>query len=194
MSGLLELFPNAKFICCVRPLAQIVNSFERLVRESPFEPSSIFNYNCGGNVYTRAEHLNSNNGVLGLAYQSLKDAFFGPYAGALILVPYGALTQAPEHTMREIYQFLEWEPFEHDFDNVEIEAEEFDRKLGARGLHTVGRSVRPGSRELSLPPDLIQRWQYSQFWGDPERNPNGVRIVSLPAPAAPVGVRMAELL
>jgi sulfotransferase len=68
---LANLHPEAKVICCVRPLAWIVDSFERLVRESPLEPSKIYNYSPGGNVYTRCDHLNGPKGVIGLAFACL---------------------------------------------------------------------------------------------------------------------------
>ena len=183
LPALHQMFGAPKVICCVRPLAWVVDSFERLVRESPLEPSKIYSFNAGGNVYTRCEHLNSPKGVLGLPYQSLKDAFFGPHARSLLILPYEVLTRAPAHALAEIYDFLEEAPFAHDFDNVEIEADEFDRQLGSPGLHAVSRKVEARFRTLSLPPDLINRFAQSQFWTDPNRNPHEVRIVALPADA-----------
>jgi sulfotransferase len=84
--------------------------------------------------------------------------------------------------MEEIYGFLGLEPFTHDFENVELEADEFDRKMGAPGLHAVRRRVEPSTRALSLPPDLVARFNGSQFWGDPARNPRNVRVLR-PDPA-----------
>ena len=180
LSSLLQLHPTAKVICCVRPLAWIVDSFERLVRESPLEPSKIYNYVPGGNVYTRCDLLNGHKGVIGLAYHSLKDAFFGPYYDRLLLVPYDVLTRAPQHAIDEIYQFVGLAPFRHDFENIAIDADEFDRQMGAPGLHKVKTRVTPPSRELSIPTDLIARFQQSQFWADANRNVRGVRVVEAP--------------
>jgi len=185
LPGLLRLHPDAKVICCVRPIAWIVDSFERLVRESPFEPSRIYNFSPGGNVYTRSDHLNGPKGVIGLAYQCLKDGFFGPHADRLLLVPYDVLTHDPAYVMREIYAFLGLEPFGHDFENVMIEADEFDRRLGTPGLHAVGAAVRPPNRTLSIPPDLAARFAQSQFWADPKRNLRGVRVLGRPAAGMP---------
>lgn len=179
---LTALFPEARVICCVRPLAWIVDSFERLVRESPFEPSKIYNFSPGGNVYTRCDHLNGPKGVIGLAFNCLKDGFYGPNASRLLVLPYDVLTREPERAMSEVYNFLGLESFKHDFDNVELDADEFDLKMGAPGLHAVRRRVEPSSRALSLPPDIVARFTASQFWGDPARNPRGVRVLR-PDPA-----------
>ena len=54
MPAIAQLFPQAKVIACVRDLAWIVDSIERLVQRNVFSPSSIFNYSAGGTVYTRA--------------------------------------------------------------------------------------------------------------------------------------------
>src|SRR5690242_3542880 len=39
LSGLVQLFPEAKVICCVRSLAWILDSIERLIQRNAFEPS-----------------------------------------------------------------------------------------------------------------------------------------------------------
>jgi sulfotransferase len=68
--------------------------------------------------------------------------------------------------MRSIYGFLEEEPYEHDFEHVEFDADEFDIRLGTPGLHRVGRRVEWKERESVLPPDLIARYVKSAFWMD----------------------------
>ena len=53
---LATLFPQARVICCVRA-AWIFDSIERLIRKNKFQPSAIFNFEPGGNVYSRVEGL-----------------------------------------------------------------------------------------------------------------------------------------
>ena len=79
--------------------------------------------------------------MVGFALDALREAFYGEHAGRLILVSYQALTRAPRDTMALIYEFIGERPFEHDFDNVEYEANEFDLPIGSPGLHTVRRRV-----------------------------------------------------
>lgn len=87
------------------------------------------------------------------------------------------MTHDPARALAAVYEFLELEPFAHDFENVEYEADEFDRKLGAPGLHTVRRAVSPNERDTLLPPDLFARLEPDSFWLDPARNTRGVRVV-----------------
>jgi sulfotransferase len=75
------------------------------------------------------------------------------------------------------YDFIGEQPFPHDFENVEFDAIEFDRRLGTPGLHAVGRRVHRQERRSILPPDLIHKYENDAFWRDPTRNPNRVRVV-----------------
>ena len=44
LPALVELFPDAKMICCVRNPAWILDSVESLIRRNAFELSGIFSY------------------------------------------------------------------------------------------------------------------------------------------------------
>ena len=57
MPAIARLFPDAKVIACVRDLAWVVDSIERLIQRNVFSPSSLFNYSAGGTVYTRASSV-----------------------------------------------------------------------------------------------------------------------------------------
>jgi len=82
------------------------------------------------------------------------------------LVEYDILCQRPEETMKLIYQFIDEPWFEHDFDNVEYSAEEFDEQLDTAGLHTVKRKVEWKPRRTVLPPDTFQKFADLVFWRD----------------------------
>ena len=177
MPLLAELFPQAKVIACVRHMPWIVDSFERLTRRNALEPSGLFQFDPGGTVYSRFNALTGSGGAVGGALDSLRQAFWGEQAGSLMLLTYGTLTHEPQRALEAVYDFLGLEPFSHDFENVEYEADAFDRKLGAPGLHRVARRVRPNERLTVLPPDLFARLEGDSFWTDPAKNTRGVRIV-----------------
>ena len=42
LPALLGLYPDAKLLCCVRDVAWVMDSIERLVRRNAFEPSRLF--------------------------------------------------------------------------------------------------------------------------------------------------------
>jgi sulfotransferase len=126
---LVKLFPNSKVICCVRHVPWIMDSIERLIRENAFELSGIFNFESLNTVYTRVNRLAANDGLVGFAIDALREAFWGEHADRLILVGYEAISKRPKETINTLYDFLGETYFEHDFENVEYEANDFDLAL-----------------------------------------------------------------
>lgn len=181
LPALVQLFPAARFICCVRDIAWIMDSVERLIRRNAFELSGMFGFEAAGTVYTRVARLASSDGLVGYALDALREAFFGEQAPALILVEYQALTRAPGETMRHLYRMLDEPWFEHDFDNVEYQAEDFDSALGAPGLHAVRRKVEWVERRTILPPGLFERYTGDAFWREPGGNVRGAAMIQLSA-------------
>jgi sulfotransferase len=78
----------------------------------------------------RADTLAARDRLIGYAWSALKEAYYGDDAGRLLLVEYDILCQRPAETMKLIYGFIGEEPFDHDFENVVYDAEEFDIRLG----------------------------------------------------------------
>jgi sulfotransferase len=161
------LYPEAKVLACVRSVAWIMDSFERLVRKNAFEPSRLFvTPEERATVYSRTEALGHRDRVVGFAYSALKEAYYGELSDRLLLIDYDILTRKPEACLRLVYRFLgeDWHP--HDFDSVEYDAPEFDGPLGAPGLHRVSGPVRAATRQTVLPPDLFERFDKLTFWND----------------------------
>jgi len=160
-----ELFPEAKVICCVRNIAWIMDSIELLIRRNAFDVSRLFNNPAErATVYSRTEALSQGSRLVGYAYNALKEAFYSEQSASILLVDYDLLTKGPAKTMSLIYQFLGEEPFEHDFDNVEYQEPEFDKKLKTQGLHQVRAKVEFKPRKTILPPDLFERFDGLSFW------------------------------
>ena len=165
LSALTRIFPEAKVICCVRSVAWIMDSIERLVRRNAFEHTRLFaNASERGTMYTRIETLARHDRMVGFAWSALREASYGEHAGCLHFVEYESFTRDPEKTLARIYALLEEEPYSHDFDNVVYEEPEFDRSIGVEGLHKVSRKVAFKPRETILPPDLFKKYDRLSFW------------------------------
>jgi sulfotransferase len=177
LPALVQLFPDARIICCVRNIGWIMDSIERLIRRNAFELSGIFGFEPGFTVYARVNRLAASDGLVGYALDALREGFFGEQAPRMILVEYQALTRAPADTMRHLYTLLGEAPFEHDFENVDYQADEFDHALGSRGLHTVRRRVEWVERQSVLPPGLFERFAGDMFWRVPGANIRDVPII-----------------
>jgi len=162
-----DLFPDAKVIACVRNVAWVMDSFERMARANPYELTRMFGaLGARGTVYSRVELLAQHDQAVGAALTALREAFYGEHAKSLLLVDYDLLTRAPAKVMSLVYDFLGEPQFAHDFDNVEYSAEEFDQQLGMPGLHTLKTQVRHSPRKTILPPDLFDKYNQMSFWND----------------------------
>lgn len=164
---LADQFPGAKVIVCVRNVAWIMDSLERRYRADPYEITRLFNDDVERNtVYSRVDTLAQRNRLVGFPWSALKEAFYGEQARSLLLVEYDMLAQAPQKILPLLYQFLEEPPFEHDCENVNYDAPEFDAQLGMSGLHKVRRRVSFETRNTILPPDLFEKYASLSFWKD----------------------------
>ena len=164
---LAELFPDCRVVCCVRPVPWIIDSVERLVRRNPFELSKIFNFDPGGTVYSRADGLMANDGLIGFPLNAMKQAMHGDQSGRLLLLPYDLLADHPQQALDAIYDFCGLPRFVHDPGHIRFDAAEFDARLGTPGLHDVRPQARRVERASVLPPDLWARWEGASLWRDP---------------------------
>jgi len=167
LPALMHVFPNAKVVCLVRNVAWIMDSFERQVRSHPFEHTRL--YSGPGErstVYTRVEALAGATRIVGYPWHALREACYSEYADRLILLDYDILVRRPADVMKLLYDFLDEDPFEHDFETVEYDAPEFDQGLGTPGLHKVHPIVAPRPRQTVLPPELFDKYAKLSFWSD----------------------------
>jgi len=142
MPALMDQFPQAKVIACVRNVAWIMDSLERRYRANPYELTRLFNDDTERNtVYSRVDTLAQRNRLVGYPWAALKEAFYGEHADKLLIVDYDLLAQAPQKVIPLVYQFLGEEQYDHDFSNVHYDAPEFDAPLGVHGLHKVRPQV-----------------------------------------------------
>lgn len=167
LPALLDLFPQAKVIACVRNVAWVMDSIERLYRANPFENTKLFADDAERNtVYSRVDTLAQRNRLVGFAWAALKDAYYGEHAKSLLLIEYDLLAQAPEQVLRLVYDFIGEPWYAHHFDRIAYDAPVFDQALGLAGLHKVRPKVQAEARRTVLPPDLFAQYAALSFWQD----------------------------
>jgi len=175
LPALVQLFPDTRVICCVRTPAWIVDSVERLVQRNPLRAPRMFGYDVHGTVFSRAQAMAGKGVFLQAALQGLRQAWFGEFADRLIVVRYESFVDSPERVVRALYEALGEPYFDHDFDNVQFDAADFD-EAWLPGLHAVRGPIRARPRRSILPPEVFG--QLSEcFWDDPQQNPMGVTIL-----------------
>lgn len=185
LPALMDMYPGAKIIACVRNVAWVMDSIERRYRANPFEITRLFNDATERNtVYSRVDTLAQRNRLVGYPWTALKEAFYGEHAASLLLVDYELLAQAPQHVLPLVYQFLGEPAFEHDFEQVSYDAPEFDDALGLHGLHKVRPRVAIERRATILPPDLFEQYNKLSFWQDANTSRANVITAKPSAPSS----------
>lgn len=183
----LDLFPGAKIIACVRNVAWVMDSIERIYRANPYENTRLFSNDAERNtVSSRVETLALGDRLVGFAWSALKEAYYGDQAESLLLVDYDHLSHSPDKVLPLIYGFIGEAPFPHDYEHVEYDNPEFDAALGLSGLHRIRPKVAPLPRQTILPPDLFERYQDLSFWNNPQGSRAHVIRTAAVAPEASV--------
>lgn len=140
-------------------------------------PTCGYSYAVDGTVYARVESLLRREGMVGHVYNAVKEAFFGDDAGKLMRLQYETLVNDPARALAAVCKFIGEPAYEHDFDHVVFDNEEFDAKAGTPGLHTIRPKVQASKRRSVLPPDLFAHYRDDAFWNDPPLNRNRVLVV-----------------
>lgn len=166
VAALNSLVPQAKIVCCVRDPVLIIESFERLHQAHPLLTSKIYAPEDAVTLQTRVNALTADKGPIGFAYNALTEAFYGPFSEKLVLVDYSTLARKPGLTLLEIAAALDLPP--HDYDPFNLsqipEAEAFDLRMGAPGLHTIRTKMGLIPDRTRLPPEVVTRYSGRQFW------------------------------
>jgi len=139
--------PNPKMICMVRDLRSIIASMERIYRangynpERPDNPSQIQNMT----VSQRTQYWLTAQPI-GLALQKTLDLFQRNIAKDICFIRYEDLCETPQEVMNKIYEYLEQDSYQHDFNNLVKSVEEDDVHFGIFGSHTIKPSIIPASK------------------------------------------------
>lgn len=159
-----ELYPHSKIILCVRDVALILDSFERIIRRNPFIKSKMFSNEFSSTVYSRCDCMMQNGGVVGFPYKAISQAISSEESSNLFIVEYERLCKNPLEMMKELYNFIDQPMFDHDFNNVSFSYDEFDDNLNTPGLHTTRKTVEWVERAPILPPDILMNYSMMHVW------------------------------
>jgi len=136
--------PNPKMICMVRDLRSIVASMEKIFRKNRHTPVGPDNPSTMQNLTTeqRVEHW-LNTQPIGLALQRTNDLFQRNLDKHVLFVRYEDLCNFPIDTMKNVYDYLGIELFDHNFNCIEKEVVEYDSHFGVYGKHNIQRQLVP---------------------------------------------------
>lgn len=122
-SHLFHLYPNSKYICMVRDLRDIVESFEKVNRNT-FALHSFADDNSLVPAMSESEkyayYFKSVNALSdGLANDVMRMMdLFKKNSGKVLFIRYEDFTQDPDYILRKIYKHIDEEYFDHDLNNI----------------------------------------------------------------------------
>lgn len=170
------LNPNPKIICPVRDVVEILASFVSMVHRNS-DQLSFIDKNLIDNGATvddenRCNYLMSDDGIVEQALWAQSQAFIrGDDKKYLLIVEYNDLIEDPEGTMRRVYNFLEVDYYEHDFNNIENKHRELDTEVfSLKDMHHVRKKVEKISKkpEDIFTPHILNKYRKLEYWKYPD--------------------------
>jgi sulfotransferase len=131
-----DVFPDARIICMVRPIPEIIASLERIYRQHPGHPETR---ELPKTAQERANYWTTpGRPPLGLALSRLNDR---GHDDRIMRVGYNTLVDDPIQTMRQVFTFLRLDPIDIDPNNVQKAVPEDDSHYGIFGSHQLRSTV-----------------------------------------------------
>lgn len=166
---------EAKVICPVRNVDEILASFISMHRRNPYQTDGKINFidemliknNIPLTDDARCEFIAGPSGILGQSYFGIRDALLAGHQKQLHFVEYDDLINSPEETMKSIYDFLEEEYYPHDFKGLENANQENDASAyGFSDMHEVRDDLSKHSVDPSeiLSESVMQKCKDAEFW------------------------------
>lgn len=159
---------KAKIIVPIRSLPDILASFEKLhritsaVKQPPGEAENYFQMQT---IAGRCEYWCGLNNVVGLAYNRIQDAIQRGFKDRMYPLEFNRLTSNPKQVLKEVYDFIGIEQFQHDPNNVEQVTTEDDSVHGYIGLHEIRSKIEPipSRAEEILGKELVEKYKNIDF-------------------------------
>lgn len=165
---------DPKVVLTVRNINEILASFIYMVHKNPQSVSFIdneiqarqeFNYYRHPDEI-RCDHLMRPKGMIDNALYGIAYAMLEENRKYFHLIEYNDIVNKPEETISGVYDFLELEKFNHDFNNIKNIVPEDDKVYGLKGLHDI--RPRLENRQINiaehLSPYVINKYMGLEFW------------------------------
>lgn len=179
-SGLFHLFPKSKFICLVRDLRDVVESFER-VNEKTLALHTYNNSNAmipSMHIHEKYKHYFNEANSFSINLQTEVPRMmevFKKTPNRVMFIRYEDLTKDPIYIIGKLYKFLNEDWFQHDFDKIN-QSELFEHDH-AYFREKTDHEILPKFRYYTEPKrtleqsfhDLVvkeNRWFYNAFYPD----------------------------
>lgn len=142
------MYPNAKFIFCLRDLRGVILSFEKLLPEFPYLRFNLVEYE-GMTPHRLGQRervefwLKNPMSALGICMPFMPKflELYKKNPNDFFIFKYEDFTKDPETEMKNMYKFLGYDYFQHDFKNLNHQLKEYDSAYWSYVDHTVGKEI-----------------------------------------------------
>jgi len=160
---------NPKIICPVRSILDILSSFISLLDKNDgvsYVDEALIHNGLDITTENRCEYLMSKGGSVGEYYRILQAAISRGHEKNLLFVEYDDILSNPQKTMNLIYDFLELNHYEHNFEGIQQNEVEDDAAYGIQNMHIVRPQIKGVSRNISdyLDQNTIKKYSNLEFW------------------------------
>ena len=156
-----------KVLVPVRDLRDVLASFEKLHRKKSAlgqTKEEALNYVGFQTVEQRCDTWVKANEPIGLAYNRIKDALQRGWQSSMFFVDYDKFCKNPERMMKNIYEFLGEEYYQHNFKNVEQVTWEDDSVHGVP-LHGIRNEIKPQPPQYpSILGSVADKYKGQEVW------------------------------
>ncbi len=174
---------NPKIICPVRDTDEILTSFISMIRRNPFQEGQtrinfideqLVKANIPITDENRCDYMmEGSGGIIGESYNAIFEGLNQGHGKCFYFVDYNDLINDPQQVMNGIYEFLEEEPYEHNFNQIFNKHQEQDlNTYGLQDMHTVRASLEKTSADPKdvLPESILGRYADKEFWKPQQPN------------------------
>ena len=134
-------YPNPKIVCMIRDPRSIFSSMEKNFRKNPDKANMTSDAEMKNITTEQRIDTWVNSQPVGLAFERLRQIIKEGKSKQILFVKYEDLTKNPSKEMDKLYEYLEVDKYEHDFNNVEQTTKEDDEVYGVFGDHKIQSQV-----------------------------------------------------
>jgi sulfotransferase len=169
-----SFYPNPKIICLVRDLKDVIASFEKIYRKNPQYAPPFLNeqQGLGTILHKRIDEWMHPKSAIGKHVERLFEVINVRGDRNILFIKSEDLCLYPDTEMRRVYNFLELDYFQHDYENIPQTTKEDDDIYGmGQGLHEIRTKLemRPSDAKSILGGQICDylyknfQWYYDKF-------------------------------
>jgi sulfotransferase len=159
---LIKDFYSPKIVCTNRSVPEVISSFIKLIENNKSTNNTVDkalrNSGLPISINNRADYIF--NYFIDSPRKAIIDGL-SEYRNLIHIVEYNDIVNNPQDTMNNIYQFLEIEKYNHNFNNINNTCkEEKDLSWGIENLHAIRNKL----QKISTPPEEVLGRELTEYY------------------------------